>query len=727
MENKDIKILVVEDEVITSENIKIVLENHGFTVLPLVTTGEEAVVKARETCPHLVLMDIMLAGEMDGIEAARSIREFTNIPIIYLTAYSDKQTLDRSKEAEPYGYILKPFNQYDLSYTVEMALFKHEADERLRREKEINALLANLSQELLKSPSIHDISHRVLAQAKLITNSRFGFVGYIDPKTGCLVSPAISRDIWDKSQPADQPIVFKKFSGLWGWVLKNKQTLLTNTPGKDPRSSGTPLGHLPISNFIGAPALIKNKLVGMVAVANNEDDYVEEDAVVIQQMAAVYALALQQKQAKDELEKYQDHLEELVKNRTIQLQNTNEKLKEEIIERKWAEKELQESRARYKNLFENSPVGIFKITPDGRILMANPAFVRMTGCSSFKELSKTVLNESWFSMNIPHSEFIEIMEQKKEIKGLEDQWRTADGREIFVRVNIRVGQDEQGKTIYYEGTVEDITEKKKAEEKAKFQEQQLLQADKMIALGTLVSGVAHEINNPNNFVMMNTPLIQQLWLGILPILEKYHEENGDFTVEGFNYTELRHTVPELFKGIMEGARRIKNIVKELKNFSRQESEEIEQSVDINTVVKSAVTLTSPMIRKFTNRFNVHYGQHIPTFPGKFQRLEQVIINLIQNSCQALPDKEKGILIVTGFEKETNQVVIKVTDEGIGIPSNDLKHITNPFFTTRRDSGGTGLGLSISSSIVTSHGGTVNFESTPGKGTMAAITLPVERK
>jgi PAS domain S-box-containing protein len=853
MKNKKVKILVVEDEILTAENIRIVLESSGYGVLPLLATGEEAVQSVRETLPDLVLMDIKLEGEMDGIEASRRVRELADVPIIYLTAYSDEQTLERAKESEPFGYILKPFNEYDLTNTIEMVLYKHEAEKRLRREKEINAALARLSQALLKSPSTEDISYQVLEQAKLHTHSRFGFVGYIDPKTGYLVAPTLTEDIWDKCQVKDKSIVFENFTGLWGWVLKHQQTLLCNDPSTDPRSSGTPGGHLPIRNFIGVPAMVEDKLVGMVAVANKEDNYDEDDARVVARLATVYALALQQKQSELELSRYREHLEEMVEARTVELEATNKKLREEIderrkaeekirqqnelletvleslthpfyvvntadytitmansaakaqgvnlgercfnvthdrntpcdgkqhpcpmelikqskepttlehvhinqnkeirhvdihgypifdkdgnviqvieytidiSERKRAEKELQESRGRYKSLFQHSPVGIFKTTPAGLVLMANPAFVKMVGYSSFRKLSRINLDENNFSLTIPHRKFVKMMEQEENVKGLEDRWRTKDGREIFVRENIRVDRDEKGKILFYEGTVEDITEKKQAEEKAKWHEQQLLQADKMIALGTLVSGVAHEINNPNNFVMMNTPLLQELWQGVLPIMENYYKENGDFTAAGFNYKELKETVPELFAGVLEGARRIKSIVKELKDFSRQETDEIEESVDINMVVKSAVTLTSSMIRKSTNRFNVHYDQNIPTLSGKFQRLEQVMINLIQNSCQALPDKDKSILTTTDFDKENNKITVKVEDEGIGIESHDLKLIMNPFFTTKRDSGGIGLGLAISSNIITDHGGTIDFASTPGKGTVITITLPVGSK
>jgi polar amino acid transport system substrate-binding protein len=133
-----------------------------------------------------------------------------------------------------------------------------------------------------------------------------------------------------------------------------------------------------------------------------------------------------------------------------------------------------------------------------------------------------------------------------------------------------------------------------------------------------------------------------------------------------------------------------------------------------------------MIKKSTNHFSIEYGKNLPLLKGNFQRLEQVMINLVQNACQALPDAQKGIFITIQFDRKASNIVISVRDEGMGISPEALLNITDPFFTTKHDSGGVGLGLSISSKIVEEHGGTLNFKSEIGAGTTAEITLPVDR-
>jgi polar amino acid transport system substrate-binding protein len=195
-------------------------------------------------------------------------------------------------------------------------------------------------------------------------------------------------------------------------------------------------------------------------------------------------------------------------------------------------------------------------------------------------------------------------------------------------------------------------------------------------------------------------------------------------IGGMRYTEMRDRIPRLFSGITDGSNRIKQIVEDLRDFVRRDASDMNQSVDVNAVLKSATSLLSNMITKSTSHFSVKYSEKLPLLKGNFHRLEQVIINLIQNACQALPDIRRGLSLSTSFNEKTSSIIVKVRDEGIGIPLEILPHITDPFFTTKSSSGGIGLGLSISSRIVKEHGGTLTFTSEPGKGTTAEIILPV---
>lgn len=129
-------ILIVEDESIVAKDIQMSLKKLGYNVVALCSNGEDAIQAAEEYTPDLVLMDIMLKGEMSGIEAAEQIRQRHNIPIIYLTAYADESTLSKAKITEPYGYIIKPFKEIDLRTSIEMAQYKHQKETDIRKERD---------------------------------------------------------------------------------------------------------------------------------------------------------------------------------------------------------------------------------------------------------------------------------------------------------------------------------------------------------------------------------------------------------------------------------------------------------------------------------------------------------------------------------------------------------------------------------------------------------------
>ncbi len=130
------QILVVEDESIVAEDIRRNLQNLGYVVPAAASSGEDAIKMAEELSPDLVLMDIVLKGEIDGIEAAEQIRSRFNIPVVYLTAYSDEKTLERAKITEPFGYIIKPFKERELQINIEIALYKHKMEKKLKESRE---------------------------------------------------------------------------------------------------------------------------------------------------------------------------------------------------------------------------------------------------------------------------------------------------------------------------------------------------------------------------------------------------------------------------------------------------------------------------------------------------------------------------------------------------------------------------------------------------------------
>ncbi len=167
----DVLILIVEDELIVARDLEDTLLGLGYKKPIIVSTGEAAVEKAREHKPDLVLMDIMLGGKMDGVTAAGEIKSMFNIPVLYLTAYSNPEVLTRAKKTKPYGYILKPFEEKDLSTSIEIALYKNEIERKLISDTE-NALATIIgSTELLLEEGTEKHSQETIRKINVIKNA----------------------------------------------------------------------------------------------------------------------------------------------------------------------------------------------------------------------------------------------------------------------------------------------------------------------------------------------------------------------------------------------------------------------------------------------------------------------------------------------------------------------------------------------------------------------------
>jgi polar amino acid transport system substrate-binding protein len=213
------------------------------------------------------------------------------------------------------------------------------------------------------------------------------------------------------------------------------------------------------------------------------------------------------------------------------------------------------------------------------------------------------------------------------------------------------------------------------------------------------------------------------WADVAPILATRYEETGDFPLGTMMYSEVAREIPTILTDTLSGSERIARIVEDLTGFARQKPQELTEDVDLDDVCRSAVKLILREINAHTNRFDESYASSPHRVRGDFQRLEQVVINLILNACQALPDRERALSVETGRNADAHVVTLRVSDEGTGISPEAMAHITDPFFTTKRDRGGTGLGLSICSTIVREHRGTLRFLPREGGGTLAELTLP----
>jgi len=398
----------------------------------------------------------------------------------------------------------------------------------------------------------------------------------------------------------------------------------------------------------------------------------------------------------------------------------------DITEKKKAEEQLHTSKEMYKKLSQEFntllnaiPDNLILLSPDLKIVWLNKAAASGFGRHA-SELTSKYCYKLCCSIFTP-CENCPALKSFQSGKEEDVQITTAEGRVWDIRA-FPVKDRSRVKNVIE--VARDITGRIRMEQEAKMMQTKLIHANKMTSLGTLVSGVVHEINNPNSYILSNAQLFSDIWKDVVKILSKQYRGKKDFQLGGLWFSQIRKSTPEMLDGIIEGSERINKIINTLKNFARPDATGMDGKVDIRRAIKYSKSILSSQIKKSTKKFRVDIEKKLPPVKGNSQQIEQVILNLIMNSLQALPDKNCGIWISVAVSKKAGFVLIAVRDEGVGMSRDVIDRATEPFFTTKLGSGGTGLGLSISYSIIKEHGGSLEFESEPGKGTTVSIELPV---
>lgn len=395
----------------------------------------------------------------------------------------------------------------------------------------------------------------------------------------------------------------------------------------------------------------------------------------------------------------------------------------DVTARKHAEEALRESEDRFHRIFSQNDDSIILFRTDSfAIIDVNPAAEELTGYT-LRELRG--LTPSSFIDPADFRSLIDKIPMDDHSHAFQLNRATGtrkDGTTLFVAIRAKILRLREEFVIHC--SIRDSTEKVRLEAEIRGTQAKLIHTNKMTSIGMLASSVAHEINNPNNCISVNAAMLADVWRDAEPHLANVRSEHGEFMLRGIPFSKMREFAPRLLNGITEGSRRITAIVHNMRDYVREDKSGLHGAVDINRLLQNAASILWHHVHMHTDNFQLTLAENLPLARGNCQQIEQVMINLITNALQALPDKKAGVYVATCREEHRGEIIIEVRDAGRGMEKHVLQRLTEPFFTTRTAEGGTGLGLYISASILKEHGGTLEFRSEPGQGTIATVSLPV---
>ena len=416
------------------------------------------------------------------------------------------------------------------------------------------------------------------------------------------------------------------------------------------------------------------------------------------------------KQREEELHTLNLELEKRVDQRTADLQK-------EVMERTQAQEEVLKTKNRLRSVFDGISEPLLLLDGHLTVKMLNKAAIEY-----YKINDQDLIEKPCYRAFRDRSKPCEdcniapaVLEGRHvgfERKGFMNPERL----ERVVIYPLKEGSGEFRSAII---RISDITD-------SKMLERQLIQREKMAALGVLISGIAHEINNPNNYISVNIPILRDYLNVVMPMVDEYAKKHPDLEIMHMSYPEFREDIFELLDNVQHGSRQIKFIVRDLKVFSKPAKDKRIEIIDLKPIIEKVVAFCRSKIKRTVKTFNVHIPESLPEVLIDSQSLGQILINLLINAAQAFEkpmDENSNVnLVVSMDNSRKNRLIIEVIDNGGGMDEKTLEKIFTPFFTTKSSEDGIGLGLYIVQNLIEKMGGCIEVESKLGSGSNFRIIL-----
>jgi len=555
------------------------------------------------------------------------------------------------------------------------------AEEKILKQTTLLEGINRIFHEAMTCESKEKLCTVCLSVAEELTGSKIGFIGEIR-SDGQLYDITISNPGWDLCGAYDKtghhgPHGVFRIHGLYGHVLEHGRSLLTNDPALHPDSVGLPKGHPPLTAFLGVPLIETGKTMGLVAVGNREGGYTALHQEMLETLAPAIVQVLLRRRAEDEVRKSHDELELRVAERTAAV-------------------------TRLAAAVESAAESVFVTDSSWQIEYANPAFYDITGYTADEIIGREM----------------GFLRAEKEAPSVYDRSRQAaiSGKPYASRYTIRRKdgtafpvesvkspvKNASGEIRNFVIVWRDMSEQLRLEE-------QLRQAHKLEAIGTLAGGIAHDFNNMLAIIMGNAELAMD------------DVKNGDLPERNLDH-------------IFIAAKRGRDLVKEILTFSRKAQRERTPTDVISVLQETFKLLRSTLPTTIKMALDIQSESGI--ILGDSVQVQQVLMNLSTNATHAMRKAGGTLTIrladVTFQAKDTlpdpdikpgQYLKLIVEDTGTGMTDEVRHRISEPFFTTKKTGEGTGMGLSVVYGIVKSHNGAINVESTPGKGSTFVVYLP----
>ncbi|MCX8043139.1 MAG: ATP-binding protein [Desulfobacterota bacterium] len=374
-------------------------------------------------------------------------------------------------------------------------------------------------------------------------------------------------------------------------------------------------------------------------------------------------------------------------------------------------------------IFEHCSDAAICLAPDGRIIAWNPAAASLFEYPADQAIGKPIST----ILQKPHAQTISQMcaqaQNGNHILLRELSVQTHSGKPLHIQISCTPLYADNGSLMQMLLLCRNIVHIKEIEEKLKTQQQQLIQSAKMAALGTLVAGIAHEMNNPLNLMLLHNTLLQKIWNDMKPFIAEKAATTPDMQLAGLSYNYLMTHVDQHFADSNKAISRMLNLINSLKQFSRKSYSDERAPLDVNECITNAVNLAATTMRKASIQLTLSLGDQLPKITANAGHIEQVLLNLIINAIQAIDHDAGRITIRSAARADNTLVCIEVEDNGCGIDPAIQHNIFDPFVTSRQTTGGTGLGLSIAYNLIHEHGGKIEFTSKQAVGTTFRILLP----